>query len=551
MDLFKRIMASLLAPVMLLLAVSCGEEKTEFPGTENTSSEGETTDVPDTAESTDGDKRIWLVKNGEPSAVIVRAAKSSDTVGAAVSKIRSYIKDISGCRLTAGMDDVLTERGDVEIIVGYTNRRDKEDSNIGKTRYSISAEENNGKTSVYILGYEDIYTLFAAECFIAECIESSAEGVWVNKDLKKAGHFSFNDYETQGLSVVQAVANISLTARNLSNKASSLRTVTDIHALGMLTGECSINRTRTTYNLCGTDLGFPVLHNGKLWFFFGDSFSGGDRAGGWRTNTAAYTTDFDFENGIKFDGMYSTTGGFANELITGMKKPKTEYSKIPTGGVSIGDTIYFFFMSVREWHTEEGWDCNYGGLAKSTDDGKTWKIVDGVSWDESTKFLQISPALNPEDGKVYMTGIRGGRKSQASMMRVDADKIEQKSAYEYLVGYLDDGTPVWQSGEEAMKTRFALIDAQVSENTIAYNEYLGEWMISYKRGSVLCLYTSKNPAGPYAITVEISIPSIGSGLYGGFTCPGLMRENGRKVIFVMSTWDPCYNTFLLEVTLGK
>ncbi|MBR6742510.1 MAG: DUF4185 domain-containing protein, partial [Clostridia bacterium] len=196
-----------------------------------------------------------------------------------------------------------------------------------------------------------------------------------------------------------------------------------------------------------------------------------------------------------------------------------------------------------------GWACNYGGLAKSTDDGKTWSIVSGVQWPGDTKFCQNAPALNEQDGKIYITGIQGGRMNPARMMRVDKDKIEDFNAYEYLTGYDADGNAIWTAGEEGMRSEFYLIDARVSENTINYNPYLEEWMIIFKKDSTQYIYTAKNPAGPYDIAASFTFDGIGAGLYGGFTCPALWQENGRKMALIMSTWEPCYNTFILEITL--
>jgi len=238
-------------------------------------------------------------------------------------------------------------------------------------------------------------------------------------------------------------------------------------------------------------------------------------------------------------------------MIKGLKQPNIEFSKIPTGAISLDGTLYFYFMSVNNWADPAGWACNYGGLAKSTDDGKTWTIVEGVQWPGDTKFCQNAPALNEEDGKIYIVGIRGGRKHPARMMRVDKDKIEDINAYEYLTGYDAYGNAIWTAGEEGMRSEYYIINDEVAENCIVYNPYLEEWMIIYKKGKNIVIHTSKNAGGPYKQTVSVEIPSIGSGHYGGFTCPALWQNNGEKMALVMSTWDPCYNVFLLEMTLEK
>jgi hypothetical protein len=498
------------------------------------------------------DGKIRIVTNGSSEVVIVRAENASKTVSGAVSKLRDYIKELTGCRLDAVLDTNAPERAKVEIVIGDTNRKTAKDADVSKGSFSVFVEKADGKTSIYLLGGADFQVTFAVDYFIAKCLQKDESSLFIDSSVQKRDKFMLNEYEKKGLDVIAKVNTIDLNTRNNLNKESSLSSITNVHAIAMLTGEYSLNRTRSLYNICGTDLGFPVLHNGKLWFFFGDTFSDGEKQGDWRTNTAAYTTDLDYTDGIIFDGMYSTDSiGLASELIKGLKKPYTEYSKIPTGAISIDGTLYFYFMSVNNWDSDPGWDCNYGGLAKSTDDGKTWSIVNGVQWPGDSKYCQNSPVLCEEDGKVYITGITGGRKNFARMMRVDKDKLEDLSAYEYLTGYTEANEPIWTKGEEGIRNEFPLIDRYVSENTIVYNEYLGEWMITFKKDNTLYLYTAKSPAGPYACSAELTFPSIGAGLYGGFTCSALMREGGKKVALIMSTWDPCYNTFILEMTLTK
>ncbi len=534
----------------LMLFCSCRAGNTTDSTEPLTDTPALTTDADSAVKPDDG--KIRIVTNGEPTAVLIRSENASKTVSNAVSSLRNYIKDLTGCRLEASLDVDAKERADIEIIIGDTNRKTADDANISKGSFSVFIEENDGKIAIYLLGGSDFHVQYAVEHFIAECIELDGDTLLVDKSVKKIYKFMFNDYEEQGLEVVKKVKAINLSARNISNNESSLSAVTNVHAVAMLTGEYSLNRTRSLYDICGTDLGFPVYHNGKLWFFFGDTFSGGEMKGGWRTNTAAYTTDLDYSDGIVFDGMYSTTGdGYASELINGLKKPYTEYSKIPTGAISVNGTIYFYFMSVNNWDSDAGWDCNYGGLAKSTDDGKTWSIVQGVQWPGDSKYCQNSPVLCEEDGKIYITGITGGRQGFARMMRVDKDKIEDLSAYEYLTGYSASNEPIWTKGDDGIRTEFPLIDRKVSENTIVYNEYLGEWMITFKKDSTLYLYTSKTPAGSYNCSAELTFSSIGAGLYGGFTCQALMQEGGKKMALIMSTWEPCYNTFILEMTLSK
>ena len=497
------------------------------------------------------DGRMMLVENGESKAVLVRADRASASVNASLSTLRNFIKLKTGVRMEAVSDLDQPERAQLEIVVGYTNRKDAEAAKLRDGTYQIATyTEDDGKQTVYILGYNDALVQAAVDHFIAYCIKTDGDSLWIDEKTRSSRMLSLNDYEIAGAEIISNIRTFNVMERS-SNKASSLSRVSNVHAVTMLTGELSVNATKTKYNICGTDLGIPVYHNGKLWFFFGDTFSGGDMKGNWRSNTAAYTTDLDYENGIVFDGMYSTVAtGYASELVAGLKKTYTEVTKIPTGAISLDGTLYFYFMSVNNWDNST-WECNYGGLAKSTDDGQTWTIVEGVQWPGDTKFCQNAPVLNEQDGKIYIVGITGGRNNPARMMRVDKDKIEDVNAYEYLTGYDKDGNAIWTKGEEGMRSEYYIIKDKVAENCIVYNPYLEEWMIIYKTGKNIVIHTSKNAGGPYKQTVSIEIPSIGSGNYGGFTCPELWQNDGEKMALLLSTWDPCYNVYILEITLEK
>lgn len=512
----------------------------------------ETPDTDPVTEPVSTEGKIMIVHNGEAKAVLVRGDSSSESVAASLTTLRNYINRRTGVKVTAKSDSDMPERAQLEIVIGYTNRRDAAEANLRAGAYQISAyTEDDGKQVVYILGHTDALVQTAVEYFIAYCIEDDGENLWIDEKTRASRMLTLNDYEIQGAKIIDNLRSISALARNSRNDESSLKKVSKATYISMLTGELSVNNTRSRYNICGTDLGIPVYHNGKLWFFFGDTFSDGEMKGNWRNNTVAYTTDLDYENGIVFDGMYSSlSSGYASELISGLKKNYVEMTKIPTGAISLDGTLYFYFMSVNNW-ANSTWECNYGGLAKSTDDGKTWQIVEGVQWPGDTKYCQNAPVLNEADGKIYIVGITGGRKDPARMMRVDKDKIEDLDAYEYLTGYDADGNAIWTKGEEGMNSKFYLIKDKVAENCIVYNPYLEEWMVIYKKDKDIMIHTAKNPAGPYHLTISLEIPSIGSGNYGGFTCPELWQNNGEKMAILLSTWEPCYNVYILEITLEK
>src|SRR5690606_14204491 len=156
--------------------------------------------------------------------------------------------------------------------------------------------------------------------------------------------------------------------------------------VAQLTGKDSINKT-DQYDVYGTDLGSMFNFNDKTYFVFGDTF--GTRpenqigAGGanWRSNAMAYTTDTDPSDGITFDGFVTyPEGKYAKELLSSPHINFTEMTKIPTGGIAVGDAMYLYFMSVNHWASNGTgtWKTNYSGVAKSVDEGVTWDVIEGL-----------------------------------------------------------------------------------------------------------------------------------------------------------------------------
>ena len=77
----------------------------------------------------------------------------------------------------------------------------------------------------------------------------------------------------------------------------------DVHIASALTGEYSINKTFSNYNVFGTDLGIIFNQDDKVYIAFGDTFSKPKFGGIWRSNVLAFTRDHDAGDGILFNGM--------------------------------------------------------------------------------------------------------------------------------------------------------------------------------------------------------------------------------------------------------
>ena len=374
------------------------------------------------------------------------------------------------------------------------------------------------------------------------------------------------------------------------------------------------------WDVYGTDLGIPVYSptRKRMYFLFGDTdgISEIDKTQprNWRGTVAGYTDNLDFTDGIKWDGFLSDDNGNARELVishhTNDKNAwRKERSKISQGGLEINGNLYVFYESISHWGPRASgyWYLNFGGTIKSTDGGKTFEKVYDLTWLEPTEneelfekavsFAMEDMNLNPtdlefdakshiapgfgqmygcdgKDGYIYIFGRYGGRIHGIKVGRVKRENFEDFSAYEYLTEYNEKGEAVWKSYREGLDAIMAnsekaeVIPAPTSNMSVAYNNYLKKWLITYYYPSKGIMFaTADTPYGPYSeptmvlpidhpeLTKEIDIEFNANSLYGGFTHECMFREDGKIVPIIISQWYKrknkrrFYNSRLFEIEL--
>ncbi|MBQ9481773.1 MAG: DUF4185 domain-containing protein [Clostridia bacterium] len=353
----------------------------------------------------------------------------------------------------------------------------------------------------------------------------------------------------------------------------------------------------------GTDLGHPFYDPeiDRLLLAHGDTFNNEDPGTPilWRSNVISYKkniSDWDPAEGFTVDGYIPCyESGFAKSVIEGKHEGAgKEVTKIPRGGVVINGVYYLWYMSVGVW--EPRWINNYSGVVKSTDRGRTWERVFDLTWfgtnseraatakalaqenvngtnmgyafnlaeRAAPNFMQMFP-VDGKDGYIYCYGIAEGIHCTGKLCRVTYEDIEIFDKYEYLTGYLSDGTPQWEKGKEGLA---AVKDPDVGkvidfdgdmysamgESCITYNKYLGKWIMLYHLGNAHIVFRmSDNVWGKWsrAYTIldleDYPFPNGAERTYGGFSHEMLMKEDGRKMYILVSTWVP-YNVCMMEVT---
>ncbi|MFC0680052.1 DUF4185 domain-containing protein [Lysobacter korlensis] len=334
-----------------------------------------------------------------------------------------------------------------------------------------------------------------------------------------------------------------------------LTEVTGVEPLGQVTGADAASAT-DKYAVHGTDLGSMFQHDGKTWFVFGDTF--GERPPGftggggsfWRSNTMGYTTDTDPSDGITLDGMILDEFGAAAELLPSKKVDNDEMTVIPTHGFAANGAMYLHWMSVRHWGDPGEWEVNDAGLAKSTDDGQSWKVLDEPRWDGESQFVQVSPAPISEGGTdwTYFWGITHGRFGGASVMKVETSELERQDAYHYFTGTDAEGRPKWgDSVDEAA----IVVDDTVGELSVVWNEYLDRWIMTYLReGTGVVMREGITPWGPWGEPLDVVPAADLPGLYAPYMAPHYTDDGGKTIYFALSVWDP-YNVFWYKAELSK
>jgi len=339
-------------------------------------------------------------------------------------------------------------------------------------------------------------------------------------------------------------------------KSFVLKGVSDLKQVAQLTGADSPNRT-DKYGVYGTDLGSMINDGDRTYFVFGDTF--GERPDGmtggggsfWRSNTLAYATDADPSDGISFDGMIVDEIGLAKELLPSAKVDFEEMTVIPTHGLSANGALYLYYMSVNHWGEPGRWDANYAGLAKSTDQGRNWTVLDGAKWPGDGNFVQVSPYTiesGEDERDVYIWGIPSGRFGGAQLMKVAEENVENLAEYRYFAGTDDKGAPVWSEDPARAKT---VVEDSVGELSVVWNAYLERWLMTYlNEGNGVVLREGLTPWGPWGDKIELVSSAEYPGLYAPFMNDRYTADDGKSIYFALSLWDP-YNVFWFKATLQK
>ena len=366
-----------------------------------------------------------------------------------------------------------------------------------------------------------------------------------------------------------------------------------------------------SFNIWGTDVGV-MWENGltkNIQVAFGDTFSGPNQTGDWRSNVLLLSNNIDLVHGLK---LWQT--GPAYQFIPsapGALFPilNSEVTVIPSSAVYANGENYVNYFSVKSWDTPGRWTTNYSAISQFVPgpNGGKWVLqnstIRSAGWFRSStpyvagsqNFQQAAYVLQPADQVpdggtqyVYAFGTPSGRAGSAFLSQVPADSVTDLKKYEYwdgtnwvankpavavailgdstksggLFGFVKDiaNNPKFFGGYFAGLTG-AKTGGNVSEMSVQYNDYLDKYVVLYANGSNnVVLRTADTPEGPWSDPVTIATSVQYPGLYAPMIHPwsgtgtlnseadGSGTPDVSNLYWNMSIWGN-YNVVLMKTDL--
>ena len=358
--------------------------------------------------------------------------------------------------------------------------------------------------------------------------------------------------------------------------------------VGWLTGENSINETKTRFDIDGTDLGImwdngvaadnpttAIVEQRQILIAFGDTFNGANQTGTWRNNVLLRSADNVLSDGLYIpDGIIHDPGAYSGSPMTYQNVAreiigKYPYSKatqvtiIPTGAISVegaganGATRqYVAFMSIKSWDSPGKWTTNYSAISYSDDNGQNWTVVPAssvrapasgrstVAYQSGNENFQMVSFVKPPEGSadatagyVYAYGTPAGRNGTVYVSRVNETQILDTTKYEYWDG------KTWVKNNPASakpvlpgtttSSFFGLIKKTTypaaGELSVQYNSYLKKYvMLSTDSANNVVMRTADSPTGTWSAPTTLATSANYPGLYAPMIHPWSGTDQLKK-----------------------
>jgi hypothetical protein len=381
---------------------------------------------------------------------------------------------------------------------------------------------------------------------------------------------------------------------------------------GILTPYIPQTNNTSGFNIYGTDLGimWDNMQEGDTHYIltaFGDTFSGPNMTGNWRSNVLLLSTDTKLYNGLSLlqtGPAYQFIPSYPGALgLFG-----SEVTNIPTSGIAVLGKQYVNYMSVKSWDTPGSWTTNYSAVSVYNPTTDKWVVapstIRSAGWFRSStpyvagsqNFQQAAYVLEPEDQVgddgiryLYAFGTPSGRQGSAYLSRVAEGSVTDLSQYEYW----DGNSSTWVKGNPAVAT--AVIGSQndtrpiigffvdiandpnvlggvlgglvgakqggnVSEMSVQYNDYLDKYVVMYGDGANnVQMRVADTPEGPWSDPIMVASSVQYPGLYAPMIHPwsgtGELTDAAgnpdvSNLYWNMSIWGD-YNVVMMKTDLSS
>jgi hypothetical protein len=364
------------------------------------------------------------------------------------------------------------------------------------------------------------------------------------------------------------------------------------------------------FNIYGTDLGimWDNEQSGATHYIltaFGDTFSGPNMTGDWRSNVLVLSQDTKLYNGMSLLPT-GPTFQFIPSAPGALGLGGSEVTIIPTSGVAVLGNQYVNYMSVKSWDTPGRWTTNYSAISEYDPTTDKWVLVPSTirsaSWFGSStpyvpgsqNFQQAAYVLEPEDQVgadgiryLYAFGTPSGRAGSAYVSRVAEDDVTDLSQYQYWNGSSwVTGTPVaatpvigdstssaglfgfivdWANNPNVLGGYLgglfgAKTGGNVSEMSVQYNDYLDKYIVMYADGNNnVQMRTADTPEGPWSAPITVATSAQYPGLYAPMIHPwsgtGELTDNSDQPDLSDLYWNMSisgdYNVVMMQTDLSS
>jgi len=232
----------------------------------------------------------------------------------------------------------------------------------------------------------------------------------------------------------------------------------------------------------------------------------------------------------------SDSAGVPRILLVAREREQFEQLRFwPEHGVRLGDAVYLYYLGIQTVDPNLSFGFRHAGTGLARLDLNTmtatrvthrgeWRI-----WATTRDDLHVGVCVVPVEEWLYVyCAARDGVHTEAHLMRVQPQNIEDAGAYEYL----SSCAPTWSAAREDALS----LGESATEYNVRFNAHFGQYMMSYVDAfsKAITVRFAPHPWGPFGppkpLILVPSAPDVPM-VYLGFE-HSLFEEQGGARIYL-------------------